>query len=101
MYTRTLTLNIQKGYSLIVPNAFTPNDDALNDYFLPSQIALSNMKFEIYDTWGSMVYAEEGESLRGWDGKIKGSNAENGNYYYTFLEIRFMAKPLPVKVWLF
>lgn len=84
VYTRTLTFNIQKGYSLIVPNAFTPNDDALNDYFLPSQIALSNMKFEIYDTWGSMVYSEEGESLRGWDGKIKGSNAENGNYYYTF-----------------
>ncbi|PQV47849.1 gliding motility-associated-like protein [Jejuia pallidilutea] len=97
VYTRTLTLNIQKGYSLIVPNAFTPNDDALNDYFLPSQIALSNMKFEIYDTWGSMVYAEEGESLRGWDGKIKGSNAENGNYYYTFSGDTFYGETITSK----
>ncbi|SEQ42837.1 gliding motility-associated C-terminal domain-containing protein [Hyunsoonleella jejuensis] len=97
VYTRTLTLNIQKGYSLIVPNAFTPNDDALNDYFLPSQIALSNMKFEIYDTWGSMVYSEEGESLRGWDGKIKGSNAENGNYYYTFSGDTFYGETITSK----
>ncbi|WP_299547630.1 PKD domain-containing protein [Seonamhaeicola sp.] len=84
VYTKTITLNIQKGYSLIIPNAFTPNNDILNDFFLPSQIGLSNMTFEIYDTWGSMVFSEEGDSLRGWNGKIKDTNAENGNYYFTF-----------------
>ncbi len=97
VYTRTLTLNIEKGYSLIVPNAFTPNDDTLNDNFLPSQIALSNMKLEIYDTWGSMVYSEEGDSLRGWDGKIKDSNAENGNYYYTFSGNTFYGETITSK----
>lgn len=96
-YTRTITLNIQEGYSLIVPNAFTPNDDALNDNFLPSQIALSNMKLEIYDTWGSMVYSEEGDSLRGWDGKIKNSDAENGNYYYTFSGDTFYGETITSK----
>ena len=96
-YTRTIILNIQEGYSLIVPNAFTPNDDAFNDNFLPSQIALSNMKLEIYDTWGSMIYSEEGDSLRGWDGKIKNSDAENGNYYYTFSGDTFYGKNITSK----
>lgn len=97
-YIRTLTLNIQKGYSLIVPNAFTPNNDALNDYFLPSQIALSNMKLSIYDTWGSMVYSEEdNDSIEGWDGTIKGDPAENGNYYYTFSGETFYGKTIESK----
>jgi hypothetical protein len=36
---------------------------------------------DIYDTWGSLVYSEEGETLKGWDGKINGVQAENGNYF--------------------
>ena len=36
----------------------------------------------IYDTWGSLVYAEvaEAEDIYGWDGTIDGNPAENGNY---------------------
>lgn len=97
-YVRTITLDIQKGYTLIVPNAFTPNNDALNDNFLPSQIALSNMKLNIYDTWGSMIYSEEdNESIEGWDGTIKGDPAENGNYYYTFSGETFYGKKIESK----
>jgi hypothetical protein len=36
---------------------------------------------DVYDTWGSIIYSEVGDVLRGWDAKIKGFNAENGNYY--------------------
>jgi hypothetical protein len=28
-----------------------------------------------------MIYSESGDVLKGWDGKIKGNNSENGNYY--------------------
>jgi hypothetical protein len=28
-----------------------------------------------------LIYSEIGTVLRGWDAKIKASNAENGNYY--------------------
>ncbi|WP_372937420.1 PKD-like domain-containing protein, partial [Seonamhaeicola sp.] len=97
VYTKSITINIQQGYSLIVPNAFTPNKDALNDFFLPEQIALSNMKLHIYDTWGSMIYSEEGESIRGWDGKINDAEAENGNYYYTFSGDTFYGKTITSK----
>ncbi|MBC3758880.1 PKD domain-containing protein [Hyunsoonleella sp. SJ7] len=97
VYTKTITLVVQKGYNLVVPNAFTPNSDSLNERFAPAQIALSNMRFEIYDTWGSMIYSEEGNSLRGWDGKIKDSEAENGNYYYTFSGETFYGRTITSK----
>ncbi|AXP82352.1 PKD domain protein [Mariniflexile rhizosphaerae] len=81
-YYSETTLVIEKGYSIIMPNAFTPNKDGLNDYFAPVFIGLNNMTLHIYDTWGGIIYAETGENIRGWDGKIKGIASENGNYYY-------------------
>ncbi|MFD1613904.1 PKD domain-containing protein [Gelatiniphilus marinus] len=94
VYTKTITLIIEKGYALIMPNAFTPNNDGLNDFFNPSFIGLNNMKLDIYDTWGSLIYSEVGENLKGWDGKIKDSEAENGNYYYTFSGDTFYGKTI-------
>ncbi len=81
VYVQKITLIIGKGYVLVVPTAFTPNNDTLNDTFRPVTKGLKNIHLDIYDTWGSMIYSESGEILRGWDGKIKDSNAENGNYY--------------------
>jgi gliding motility-associated-like protein len=84
VYTHIITLTIEKGYSLVVPNAFTPNKDGLNEYFTPVFIGLSDMRLDIYDTWGSLIYSETGDDLQGWNGMIKETEAENGNYYYKF-----------------
>ena len=81
VYVQTISLLIEKGYVLVVPTAFTPNNDRLNDTYRPVTKALKNVVLDIYDTWGSLVYSEKGDVLVGWDGKIKGFNAENGNYY--------------------
>jgi gliding motility-associated-like protein len=75
-------LIVEKGYLLVVPTAFTPNSDSLNDTYRPVTKALKNIKLDIYDTWGSLIYSETSDDvLVGWDGKVKGFNAENGNYY--------------------
>ena len=81
VYVQTISLLVEKGYVLVVPTAFTPNNDRLNDTYRPVTKALKNIVLDIYDTWGSLVYSETGDVLVGWDGKIKGFNAENGNYY--------------------
>jgi gliding motility-associated-like protein len=81
VYVQQIRLTIEKGYVLVVPNAFTPNEDNLNDTFRPVTKALKNVRLDIYDSWGSLIYSEIGEVLRGWDGKIKGVKAENGNYF--------------------
>ncbi|WNM19125.1 PKD-like domain-containing protein [Flavobacterium capsici] len=81
VYVQTISLLVEKGYLIVVPTAFTPNNDGLNDTYRPVTKRLKNVQLNIYDTWGSMIYSETGDVLVGWDGKIKGFNAENGNYY--------------------
>ena len=81
VFVQKITLIVGKGYVLVVPTAFTPNNDTFNDTFRPVTKGLKNVRLDVYDTWGSMIYSESGDILRGWDGKIKDSNAENGNYY--------------------
>ena len=81
VYVQKITFIVQKGYVLVVPTAFTPNNDSLNDTFRPVTKGLKKVRLDIYDTWGSMIYSESGDSIKGWDGKIKGNNSENGNYY--------------------
>ncbi len=77
----TISLIIEKGYVLVVPTAFTPNNDSLNDTFRPVTKGLKNVRLDIYDTWGSLIYSETGDVIAGWNGKIKDTPAENGNYY--------------------
>lgn len=81
VYIQKITLAVEKGYVLVVPTAFTPNNDSLNDTFRPVTKGLKKVRLDIYDTWGSMIYSETGDVIKGWDGKIKGNNSENGNYY--------------------
>jgi large repetitive protein len=79
--TTFISLIIEKGYLLVVPSAFTPNNDSLNDTFRPVTKGLKNVRLDIYDTWGSLIYSETGDVIAGWNGKIKDIPAENGNYY--------------------
>ena len=79
--TTFISLIIEKGYVLVVPSAFTPNNDSLNDTFRPITKGLKNVRLDIYDTWGSLIYSETGDVIAGWNGKIKDTPAENGNYY--------------------
>lgn len=81
-YSFSMTIKVEKGYSLIMPNAFTPNNDGYNDTFAPVFLGLSDITLDIYDTWGAIVYSESGINIRGWNGRIKDAEAENGNYFY-------------------
>lgn len=82
IYIYTMTLLIDKGYKLMVPNGFTPNGDGINETFKPVFIGLKSVQLDVYDTWGELIYSETGETLKGWDGKVKEKESENGNYYY-------------------
>jgi hypothetical protein len=39
-----------------VPNAFSNNDN-INDTLRPVTKALKNVRLDIYDTWGSLIYS--------------------------------------------
>jgi gliding motility-associated-like protein len=78
--TYSETINVTQGYEIILPNAFTPNGDGINETIRPVYNCMTEVKLSIYDTWGSLIYAETAEDIYGWDGTIDGNPAENGNY---------------------
>lgn len=78
----TFIMVIEKGYDVMIPTGFTPNGDGVNDQFIALHRGLKSIEIKVYDTWGSMIYYEKGETLHGWDGKVNGVESENGNYYY-------------------
>ena len=82
VFTHIITLHITKGYKLMMPSGFTANQDGINDTFGPVFEGLINIKMAIYDTWGNLIYSENGDTLIGWNGTVNGVPAENGNYYY-------------------
>ena len=66
-----------------IPNAFTPNNDGLNDTFKPllNYIPVKYLMI-IYDRYGIPVFETENPE-KGWDGKIKGKQmAMEGVYIY-------------------
>ncbi|MCB0566630.1 MAG: gliding motility-associated C-terminal domain-containing protein [Phaeodactylibacter sp.] len=80
---RVVVLPRQRVY---VPNAFSPNDDGVNDRLIlyAGEEAIEVHRFEVYNRWGGRVFA--GKSIlpnvatAGWDGKVDGDPAPPGLY---------------------
>lgn len=68
---------------LLIPNAFTPNGDGLNDIFKPimPQIMLENYNMLIYNKWGQLLF-ESNEISVGWNGTFKGKPVQMDVYTY-------------------
>ena len=77
-----VTIDIAESKKLVVPNGFTPNGDGMNDTFRPVFRGFTNIRLQIFDTWGNLLFLEDGIDLTGWNGQIKNAMAENGNYLY-------------------
>ena len=69
--------------NLLLPKAFTPNNDGLNDrYGISNVFLIDTMEyFEIYDRWGAKVW-ETREAAEQWDGTLKGEPLNSGMYLY-------------------
>jgi gliding motility-associated-like protein len=64
------------------PNAFTPNDDGLNDIFKPFTAApLEKYSLKIYNRWGQMIFTSN-DPLQGWNGKYRSVVITPGVYVY-------------------
>lgn len=77
-----------KYANLILPTAFTPNNDNLNDYFYPITSGIKTItKFIIYNRGGKIVYEASNFSPNsktlGWNGTYKGTSQSAESYVYT------------------
>lgn len=71
-----------------IPDAFTPNDDFLNDDLRIMGITATEVNFKVFNRWGELIHVTTNPNPA-WDGKVKGEAAPEGRYYYrlSFLSI--------------
>jgi gliding motility-associated-like protein len=72
-----------------VPNIFTPNNDPGNNneifnLIMPSKQWVKVQQFTIVNRWGTSVY-DVTNDYPNWDGRINGSQAAEGVYFYTLI----------------
>ncbi len=85
--TIEITVSSENGceISLVLPNVFSPNDDSLNDYFIPvEQSRIAIVETTVYNRWGNLVFRSDEDELR-WDGTLnnEGDHAlSDGTYFY-------------------
>ena len=93
--TASVTIFVDKNQPIFIPNAFSPNDDGINDFFvIHGDNAVANVKMlRIYDRWGGVIF-ESKNSLpnsteNAWDGTFRGSDMQSGVYVY-YAEVEFV-----------
>ena len=65
-----------------MPNAFTPNNDGVNDKFQAViDPSIEIVKLTVVSRWGQTMYSETGND--GWDGKFNGKDAPPDTYIYS------------------
>jgi len=71
------SITIQPALSVYVPNAFTPDNDGLNELFIPILKGYSAKDYQllIFDRWGEIVFMSRNPK-NGWNGSMMG-----GDYY--------------------
>lgn len=68
-------------YTIFFPNAFTPNNDGVNDYFPTPNDNLEGYQLFIFNRWGQMLF-EGNPSNPVWDGTYMGLDCQMDVYVW-------------------
>ena len=79
---------LDSDYLIDIPNAFSPNEDGVNDEFFPIHFGLRELEFNVYNRWGQKLYTTTVQDA-GWDGTFNGKPQEVGVYVYTVTGVSF------------
>ncbi|MBA4853946.1 gliding motility-associated C-terminal domain-containing protein [Emticicia sp. BO119] len=80
-YSNIYTMPV--SVKLLLPDAFTPNNDGWNDNLEVKGTfrRIANFDFQIYNRWGNPVFSSD-NPLRTWDGSFQGTSAPVDTYTY-------------------
>ncbi|MCS6916555.1 MAG: gliding motility-associated C-terminal domain-containing protein [Chitinophagales bacterium] len=79
--TSTDTLRVGSACPFFIPNAFTPNNDGINDEFRIYTDGNQEFEFKIFNRWGQLLF-QTNDPSKGWDGRYQGVPQEMGVYVY-------------------
>lgn len=91
----SVTIFINPDKPLFVPNAFSPNDDGINDYFyvFGNQAIKMVKNMMIFDRWGGKVFQAQNipanDDQSGWDGNVRGK-AATPQVFVFYIEVEFL-----------
>lgn len=87
-FTSDITISdcaaVTEACNIWVPNAFTPNDDGVNDVFVPvADCAFDTYSLRILNRWGQTVFNTDDPGVA-WVGNVEGGEyfAQDGVYQY-------------------
>ncbi len=71
---------------ILIPTAFTPNGDLLNDTLFINGAGLKAYDFRVYDRWGKCVF-QSTDITEGWNGRLQntGDPCQSGIYSYILI----------------
>lgn len=79
-FSDTVLVNVFQ--ELIIPNAFSPNGDGINDLWKVRGLeTYPEAVVSIFNRYGQTLYKQKGISIS-WDGKRNGQSLPIGTYYY-------------------
>jgi gliding motility-associated-like protein len=72
------------GNVFYAPNSFTPNNDGVNDAWLPVALGLTSYHLQIFNRWGELIWQTFDPAIP-WLGNIETGNhyAPDGLYHYS------------------
>ncbi|MDX2172152.1 MAG: gliding motility-associated C-terminal domain-containing protein [Bacteroidota bacterium] len=74
-------IEVTLNSGVYIPNAFSPNDDGLNDIFYVYGYSISDVTMDIFDRWGEKLFSSTDQKI-GWNGSHKGTPCKNDVYVY-------------------
>jgi gliding motility-associated-like protein len=79
--TDDFTVVVLNDALVLTPNAFTPNNDGLNDWFGPLGKVPESFTLQIFNRYGDLVFKSTSITNR-WDGTYKGKPQPPGTFAY-------------------
>jgi gliding motility-associated-like protein len=70
--------------TLYVPNAFTPDGDGENDYWIPVATAMYSIEVKVFNRWGEEVFTTT-DLAKTWDGRYNGKDCSVGVYTWKIM----------------
>jgi PKD repeat protein len=80
----SLTITLDQGISMFIPNAITADGDGLNDVFGPVYSGVVLYQCSILDRWGITVFESNNPNEK-WLGGMQGGSHYNGNDVFNYI----------------
>jgi gliding motility-associated-like protein len=79
---------------IIVPTAFTPNGDGINDLFRIERAEnYTLISMQVFNRWGGVVF-ETSDAHSGWDGRYGNNPQPIGSYVYLLYGADHWGRPM-------